>query len=103
MASMKQIRTLGRRIAREFHPQRIILFGSHARGTAGTDSDVDLMVIMPFEGSGFRCSLDILNRLDLRLPIDLITYRPEDVARRYAEGDPLVREALDRGKILYAE
>jgi predicted nucleotidyltransferase len=103
MASMKEIRMVGRKIGREFRPQRVILFGSHARGTAGEGSDVDLLVVMPFEGSGFRQSLEILNRLDLRLPIDLIACRPDDVARRYAEGDPLVREAIDRGKVLYAE
>lgn len=103
MVSMKEIETLGQRIACEFHPQRIILFGSHARGTAGEHSDVDLLVIMRFEGTGFRQSLEILNRLDLRLPIDLIAYRPEDAERRYTEGDPLVREAFDCGKTLYAE
>ena len=103
MVSMKDIRAMGRRIAREFRPQRVILFGSHARGAAGPDSDVDLLVIGPFEGTGFRRSLKILNQLDIRLPVDLIAYRPEDVERRYAEGDPLIREALDRGKVLYCE
>lgn len=89
MVSMREIRAVGRRIAREFHPERVILFGSHARGTAREDSDVDLLVIMPFEGTGFRQSLAILNRLDLRLPIDLIAYRPDEADRRYTEGDPL--------------
>ena len=103
MVSMKDIQTVGRRIAREFRPQRVILFGSHARGSARADSDVDLLVIAPFDGTSFRQSLRILNQLDLRLPIDLIAYRPEDVQRRYAEGDPLVREALDHGKVLYAQ
>lgn len=103
MVSMKTIRTIGERIAREFHPHRVILFGSYARGTAVVDSDVDLLVIASFEGSGFRHSLEILNRLDIRLPVDLIAYRPEDVQRRYTEGDPLIREALDYGKVLYGE
>lgn len=103
MVSMKEIRAVGRRIAREFRPRQVILFGSHARGTAGEDSNVDLLVIESFEGTGFRRSLKILNRIDVRLPIDLITYRPEDVERRYAEGDPLVREAIDHGKVLYAQ
>jgi predicted nucleotidyltransferase len=100
---MKDIRAVGRRIAREFHPERVILFGSHARGTANADSDIDVLVVAPFEGSGFRHSLKILNRLDSRLPLDLLTYRPEDVDRRYREGDPLIRDALDHGKVLYAK
>jgi uncharacterized protein len=103
MANLNDIQMIGRRIAREFHPQRIILFGSHARGTANTDSDVDLLVIASFEGSGFRYSLKILNGLDIRLPVDLIAYRPDEVQRRYAEGDPLIRDALDHGKVLYGE
>lgn len=103
MVSMKEIRAVGSKIASEFRPQRVVLFGSYARGTAGADSDIDLLVIGAFDGSGFRHSLEILNRLDVRLPIDLVSYRPEDVDRRYREGDPLVREALDHGKVLYAQ
>ena len=101
MASVKDIRAVGRRIASEFQPKQIILFGSHARGTARTDSDIDLLVIATFEGTGFRQSLKILNRLDIRLPVDLIAYRSEDVQRHYIEGDPLIRDALDHGKVLY--
>jgi len=101
MITMKQIRGLSRRIAREFRPDRVILFGSYAEGTARDDSDVDLLVIVPFEGRGFYKSLEILNHLDVRFPIDLVAHRPEDVQRRYAEGDPLIREALDRGRVLY--
>jgi uncharacterized protein len=103
MVSMRDIRAVGRKIGREFRPQRVILFGSQARGAAGPDSDVDLLVIGPFEGTGFGRSLKILNQLDLRLPIELIACRREDVQRRYVEGDPLVREALDHGKVLYRE
>lgn len=101
MVTMGQIEDIGRRIGREFHPQRVVLFGSCARDTATGDSDVDLLVVMRFEGSGFRKSLEILNRLDVRFPLDLITRLPEDVDRRYIEGDPVIREAVDKGKVLY--
>ena len=101
MVTMAEIEDIGRRIGREFDPERVVLFGSHARGTAGEHADVDLLVILAFEGSAFRKSLDILNRIDVRFPLDLIARRPGDVERRYAQGDPLVREALDTGKVLY--
>ena len=48
------------RIVKKFHPERIILFGSHARGQAGPDSDVDLLVVMPMDG----CKRD--KRLEIR-------------------------------------
>ena len=101
MVTMKQIRDVGRRIVREFNPQRIILFGSHATGTPTADSDVDLLVVLQFEGRSFRKSLEIMNHIDVRFPLDLITRPPEDVQRRYRQHDPLIREALDHGKVLY--
>jgi predicted nucleotidyltransferase len=88
-------------IAREYAPERIILFGSYAYGHPSPDSDVDLLVILPFEGKGFYKSLEILNRVRPPFPVDLLARRPDDTARRYAEGDPLIREALDHGKVLY--
>jgi len=64
MVSLTNIQTLASKIARQFRPQKIILFGSYAEGKAGPDSDVDLLVIMPFEGKGFWKSLEILNALN---------------------------------------
>ena len=101
MVDQKHIDELTERIAREFHPERIILFGSHAYGQPGPYSDVDLLVVLPFEGTGFRKSLEILNRVDPDFSVDLLARRPDDTARRYSEGDPLIREALDRGRIMY--
>jgi len=89
------------RIVQEFQPERIILFGSHASGAPTPDADVDLLVLLPFEGKSFRMSLEILNRTKPPCPIDLLARTPEDTARRYREGDSLIREALDRGKVLY--
>jgi predicted nucleotidyltransferase len=101
MVEEQAIRELSDRIAREFDPEKIVLFGSYAYGQPGPDSDVDLLVMLPFEGKGFWKSLEILNRVNPQFPIDLIARRPDDTARRYSDGDPLIREALDRGKVLY--
>lgn len=68
MIAQTAIRQMTNRIAKRFKPDKIVLFGSHARGTAGPDSDVDLLVIMPVSGSkrktqvaircaGYPCSL----------------------------------------------
>jgi predicted nucleotidyltransferase len=98
---MSRIEELSSRIASRYRPERIILFGSYAYGHPANDSDVDLLVIMPFEGRALRQSLEILNDLNPDFPVDLLTRRPDDTRRRYQEGDPLIREALDRGKVLY--
>ena len=89
------------RIACECDPEKVILFGSYAYGTPSEDSDVDLLVVFPFEGKSFWKSLEILNKVDPQFSVDLIAWRPDDTARRYAQGDPLIREALDNGTVLY--
>jgi len=101
MIASAKIRELTERIVREFSPERIVLFGSYASGNPRPDSDVDLLVILPFEGKSFRKSLEILNRVNPRFPVDLLARRPDDTARRYREGDPLIREALDHGQVLH--
>jgi predicted nucleotidyltransferase len=101
MAAMTEIQAVADRIARDFQPERIILFGSHAYGQPQPGSDVDLLVILAFEGKPFWKSLEILNGVNPRFPVDLLARRPEDTRRRYARGDPLIREALDRGVTLY--
>jgi predicted nucleotidyltransferase len=101
MVDDRRIAELSDKIVREFQPEQIILFGSYAHGQPRPDSDVDLLVVLPFEGKGFRKSLEILNRVSPEFSVDLLARRPEDTARRYAEGDPLIREALDHGRILY--
>lgn len=101
MVAMSAIREVVDRIAETFHPDRVILFGSYAYGRPSTDSDVDFLVILPFEGRPRRKSVEILDAVDPPFPVDLLARRPEDTARRYAEGDPLIREALDHGQVLY--
>jgi uncharacterized protein len=101
MVSQEAIQDLSSRIAREFSPDKIVLFGSYASGTASEDSDVDMLVILPFEGRNLRKSLEILNKVDPHFPVDLLARRPDDTVRRYEDGDPLIREALDHGVALY--
>jgi uncharacterized protein len=91
-------------IAREFQPDKIILFGSWAYGTPDTDSDIDLLVVMPFEGSPFRQAGTILNRVIQTvgvLPLDLLVRTAEQLDERLAIGDGFVRDILERGKVLY--
>ena len=97
-AQLKQICAL---IAREFQPERIILFGSQAYGKPTTDSDLDLLVVMRFTGDPLEQAVTILRKLNLLLPIDLLVKTPEQVKQRLALGDRFMREIIERGKVLY--
>jgi predicted nucleotidyltransferase len=101
MVTEQDIRDLAARIAAEFRPQKIILFGSRASGAPHEDSDVDLLVIMPFAGPTLRKTVEILDRVDPQFAVDLLLRTPEEAARRYEALDPIVREAFDRGRVLY--
>ena len=103
MVTIRAIKAMSRQIAKEFRPLKIVLFGSYAYGRPGPASDVDLLVIMRFKGRPLHKSLEILNRVAPRFPIDLLARRPGDTARRFREGDPLIREALQHGVVLYEQ
>jgi uncharacterized protein len=95
------IKKLCRRIAKEFQPEKIILFGSQAYGKPRPDSDVDLLVIMPFEGGYFEQAHQIRMRLGLSLPIDLLVRTSEQVQYRLEIGDRFMQEIVECGKVMY--
>ena len=101
LITSNQISALSDKIAKKFHPDKIILFGSYAYGTAQQYSDVDLLVILPFKEKNFTKSLEIINKVKPGFMTDILARNPEDVEMRYSAGDPLIREALDKGKVLY--
>jgi len=91
-----------RRIVARFAPEKIILFGSHARGGAGADSDVDLLVIMPVKGSRRKKATEIeLALAGLGVPKDLILVTPEQVERERDQIGTIIHPALREGKVLY--
>jgi predicted nucleotidyltransferase len=99
----EQIDRMVKRIVRRFHPEKVILFGSHARGDAGPDSDVDLLVVMPVEGSIVELRLDIREALhSIPLPVDIIVTTPEDFAWRKEFVGTIEWPATREGKVLYA-
>ena len=99
----KEIRQMVRRIVSHFDPETIILFGSHARGDAGPDSDVDLLVVMPFFGSKLEKQIEI--RLALRsihISKDIVITTPEEFQWRKEIPGTIERPAAREGKVLYA-
>jgi predicted nucleotidyltransferase len=99
----RQIRRTVRLIVSKFHPERIILFGSHARGTAGPDSDVDLLVVTPVEGLKLEKRLEILRATrSVPLPLDVVVSTPEEFGWRQRVVGTIEYPAVKEGKVLYA-
>jgi len=101
MVKIEKIRQLSWKIAREFHPEKIILFGSYATGMQGEDSDVDLLIIMPFDGKPAHKAFEILQLVNPLFPIDLIVRTPKQVQQRLKWNDFFLRDIFQNGKILY--
>jgi len=102
MVAMSQIEELAQRIGREFHPERIVLFGSYACGQATEDSDVDLLVVAetvlpPRERYG------AVRRLvaDFPASFDIIVKTPEEYARWRSVVNHIVYFADKYGRVLY--
>jgi len=101
MVAMNEIEEFGEKIGREFGAERVILFGSHARGEVSEDSDVDLLIIGPYEGRSVDRSVEIRMKLRPRFPVDLLVRTPEKVRERIRMGDDFLREIVEEGKVLY--
>ena len=90
-------------VAREFQPERIILFGSYARGTPTADSDVDVLVVMRLARGqrDVRQAAAIRDRVRAPFPMDVIVRSPQQIARRLAQGDGFVADVLRHGRLMY--
>jgi predicted nucleotidyltransferase len=102
MVERTKIRKFCNTVARQFRPQKIILFGSYAYGKPTEDSDVDLLVIMSHtQRRGERMSLSIRHAVQRDFPMDLLVRTPADVARRLRWGDSFIQEIVQKGKVMY--
>lgn len=100
----RQIELLCRAIALKFHPDKIVLFGSHAYGKPGPESDVDLLVVMPFEGSPFLQAAVIFDHVVHAvgvIPFDLLVRTAQQVQERIQMGDTFMRDVVERGRLMY--
>jgi predicted nucleotidyltransferase len=96
-----RIADLCQRIVDGFQPERIILFGSYAYGEPTPWSDVDLLVIMPHQGSARQAAATILQRVQPDFGVDLLVRSSAEVAQRLAMDDYFMQEIMNRGQVLY--
>jgi len=97
----KAIDQVVEQIVEKFKPQKIILFGSYARGNPRPESDVDMLVVMDTSLKESNISLEIHRHLNVMFGLDLVVYTPKRLKERVDMGDWFVRDILKEGKILY--
>jgi len=98
----KAIDEIVRQIVEKFQPQKIVLFGSYARGNPRPESDVDLLVVMETSLKETKQALVIDQSLERDLfGLDLIVRTPQNLAKRTAMGDSFLKEVTTQGKVLY--
>jgi predicted nucleotidyltransferase/DNA-binding XRE family transcriptional regulator len=98
-----EVRAMVVRVVDLFQPEQVILFGSHARGDARPDSDVDLLIVMRASGSRRETQLNVRRSLrDIPLPKDVVVTTPEDFAWRREVVGTIERAASREGRVLYA-
>ena len=88
-----------------YEPQKVVLFGSHARGDPRPDSDIDLLVIKDTEERMIdRCVQvrRIVSDPNRFIGLELLVLTPEEVSRRIAVGDQFIGQIIEKGKVLYA-
>jgi predicted nucleotidyltransferase len=92
-----------RRIVAVAQPERIILFGSAARGESGPDSDLDFLVIKASVDHRRRMAQQIHRTLlGIMVPVDIIVLTPEDIEAFGDQPGSIVAPALREGIVVYA-
>jgi predicted nucleotidyltransferase len=98
----KEVESITRQIIEKYRPEKIILFGSVARGDFSTDSDADFLIIKgdtPFYGA--ERMRELLRLIRRSIPVDFLVYRPEEFEKRLRMGDPFLKAILKEGKVVY--
>jgi len=96
------VQEIVRRIVEAAQPDKVILFGSRARGRARPDSDFDFLVIKDSDEPGYRRDAPLhLALAGLNAPVDVLTYTPEEVREWSAVPQAFITTAVREGKVVY--
>ncbi|PRR71967.1 hypothetical protein MHFGQ_16500 [Moorella humiferrea] len=101
----KLVQSMVKRIQEKFNPEKIIVFGSWARGETGPDSDVDILVVMDCAREQKR-QMQVAIRKELRdfkVPKDIIVANPADISRHKDSWWTVYHPALKEGVVLYEQ
>ncbi len=96
-----EIKRLCNEIVKNFQPQRVVLFGSFAYGVPNENSDIDLLVVMPYVGNELEQMLKIRMSIRSSYPIDVLVKTPSQLQQRVEMGDLFIKDIVENGQLLY--
>lgn len=102
MTATDLIEKMTQRIVERFHPQRVILFGSHARGDSRSESDFDLLIVAPSNEARWQRTVPVYRALaGMRVAKDIVWWTAEEIAEWQGVKSHFINTVLREGKVLY--
>ena len=101
---LNETQVIVNKIADYCKPDKIILFGSFARGEEKSDSDIDLLIIKDSDKKRpFRIKevFEAVRGVERKYPLDPIVYTQQEIEKRLLLGDFFIKKVMEEGKIMY--
>jgi len=99
----ERLKKISERLKKEYHAEKVILYGSYARGEGSEDSDIDILVVAPTNERKFERMATVRALIrDLRngLPFSPVIFTPEEFRLRLSKNDPFVKTVIEEGIVL---
>jgi len=96
------LKEIVRRIVEAVAPEKIILFGSAARGEMGPDSDLDLLIVKSDVHRLATAQMIEHSLTGITIPTDIVVATPKDIELHKDTIGLIYRPALQEGKTIYA-
>lgn len=98
----QQIDEISRRIIENINPEKIILFGSYAKGNYNEDSDLDLIIVKESDLPKQKRGIEIRRLFyGLLIPMDLKVYTPEEFEDELKNKYSFLNSAIKESKTIY--
>ncbi len=102
MIDSAKIGDIALKIANKFNPEKIILFGSYAKGTQNKGSDIDLLIIQDTDLPSYRRGIEIrMSLIGTKMPIDILVYTRIEFEKEKQDKYSFLYSAIKTSKILY--
>jgi predicted nucleotidyltransferase len=102
MVTQAQINEIIKRIVENYNPERVIVFGSYAKGRATEDSDLDLLIIKDTNIPRYKRGREVRKYLrGLKVPIDLIVYTEDEIQNWRHVKTAFITTVMKEGRVLY--